>query len=109
MRLKIDHRTIRVEGMPDDGDARGLFHNREGVIQIEWGQPADEQAETLIHEILHAIWASRQIQEPIDEEGAVSQLASGLATVLRDNPRLAPALISAFKKGKPIVTEPPQD
>lgn len=97
MFLKLDYRNIRVEAFKKSMPLHvGSWHPREGVIRIDATQAADEQAETLIHEIIHAIWGARHLGAKVDEETAATQLASGLATMLRDNPGLPKILDNAL-------------
>ena len=103
MEIKVDHRSIRVEGiLQADHDHRGMFNEPEGTIEVATDQPPAEQAETLIHELLHAIWSSRHMKARLTEESAVTQLASGLATVLRDNPLLPQLLLGALVNGEDL-------
>jgi hypothetical protein len=99
--IKVDHRSIRVEGVSPKEDYVGLFDPTKGLIQVDRTLPPEEQAETLIHELLHAIWSSRHIKARVTEEEAVSQLASGLATILVDNPGLLGLLMSGLQ-GLPL-------
>ncbi len=46
------------------------------------------RAETLWHEILHAIWSYFHLEEKVDEEQAVACLSTGIVMVMRDNPEL---------------------
>lgn len=105
--LKIDHRTIRIEAMEHSDIACGYFLDHEGLIQIDHTIQPEQQADTLIHEVLHAIWRSRGLPDRATEEEAVNRLASGLATVLRDNPDLPLWLEQALHEGVPIVGVPP--
>ena len=104
MDIKVDHRSITVTGVPSSEleDCRGIFYGETGEILIDQTIPAAEQAETLIHELLHAIWCSRHMKSRLGEEAAVSQLASGLATVIRDNPVLPMLLSNALISGMPL-------
>lgn len=60
------------------------------TISAERVQPsAASAADTLLHEILHAIWRETSLNETIDaevEEKIVRTLTTGLVGVLRDNP-----------------------
>jgi len=48
-----------------------------------------QEAETLLHEILHVIWYVMGIQGKKEyEEKTVNQMSVGLASVIRDNPEL---------------------
>ena len=67
----------------------GLCDNANMVIHILDGQHPVEEADTLIHELLHAIWFIMSIdQGGVDEEAVVGRLASGLIGVFLDNPEL---------------------
>lgn len=57
-------------------------------IILDKCQTDAELADTLIHEVLHAIWASAALPSRVAEERAVTHLARGLAAVARDNPGL---------------------
>jgi hypothetical protein len=51
-----------------------------------------ESADTLLHEVLHCLWRAFDLGLEDEEEHIVSVLATGLTTVMRDNPQLFPAL-----------------
>lgn len=58
-------------------------------IAIQNGQHPAEEADTVLHEILHAIWYCMSISEGgADEEAVVRRMASGLTGVFMDNPHL---------------------
>ena len=44
--------------------------------------------DTLLHEILHAIWRERDLDDDDEEEKVVTVLAAGLTAMFRDNPAL---------------------
>lgn len=88
--VKIGYRTFKIEQW-DPIDAIGA--NRYGEvcptslkikIATHYGQV--EAANTLQHEILHAIWCTWPIHETDDEERLVSTIANALSTVWLDNP-----------------------
>lgn len=43
-------------------------------------------ADTLLHEVLHAVWFHMGLDDKHDEEAVVNRLSTGLTTVLYDNP-----------------------
>ena len=54
-------------------------------LELETAREQQIMAETLIHEILHAIFAMMDIDlKATDEESTVTRLAMGLASVLAD-------------------------
>lgn len=75
-----------------------------GVIRIDLHYGHRQAAETLMHEILHAIYcvgclvAQREVTEPmnVSEEHVVSYTASWLAAVMVANPALLAYLTFAF-------------
>ena len=67
----------------------GLCDNSNLVIHVLDGQHPVEEADTLIHELLHAIWFIMSIDHGgMDEESVVRRLASGLIGVFLENPDL---------------------
>lgn len=102
--VKVDHRDIQVYGKTALKFA-GQYLGRDCKINIWTTQSPQQQADTLIHELFHAIWATRHLPNEIKEEEAVHRMASGWATVMRDNPDLVWALMQALRSGKPIFEE----
>jgi hypothetical protein len=75
----------------DDGDdADGLFHRGKKLIQIAAGQTHDDERETLLHEIMHALEVQMDAEIP---EAKLRQLAVGLYAALKDNPKLVAYLL----------------
>jgi hypothetical protein len=56
-----------------------------------------QEAETLLHEILHAIYEIMGVKAKDTEERVVAQMSIGLAGVIRDNPELMTWLIKAMQ------------
>jgi hypothetical protein len=75
------------------------LHNGE-ILEVQfrekYASPAQE-AQTVIHEVLHAIFETMGVADKDNEERTVSQLAIGWAMFIRDNPRLAKWIISSLK------------
>ena len=60
-----------------------------GVILIDSSQSADMQADTLLHEGLHAGWNQTLLKRSIDpdkEEDIIWQMTPRILAMLRDNP-----------------------
>ena len=75
----------------DDGaEADGLFDRAKKLIQVAAGQTHDDERETLLHEILHALEVQMDAEIP---EAKLRQLAVGLYAALKDNPRLVAYLL----------------
>ncbi len=67
----------------------GMCDNYHLVIHVLDGQHPVEEYDTLIHELLHAIWFIMSIGHGgLDEESVVRRLAAGLTGVFLDNPEL---------------------
>ncbi|HEY1772410.1 MAG TPA: hypothetical protein VGH91_04380 [Gammaproteobacteria bacterium] len=87
-RLKVGRRCYRVvrQHMPKD---YGSVNFNRGIIRIDDPQPPGVVVDTVLHELLHAIWADFKLPDRPTEERAVTALAQGLMAVFRDNPGLA--------------------
>lgn len=104
MIIKIDHRDISVEPLPaNETKVNGLYYHDEGIIYVSASLHPAAQAEILLHEIIHAIWAIRELPYRLREEGVCAHLAPALVTVIRYNPALCEALECAARSGKHIV------
>jgi Zn-dependent peptidase ImmA (M78 family) len=82
------YRKPRVD-MPEE--ATGFYHRDRSLIGIAQGLSPAEEADTVLHEILHAIVAHSVPGEmdEASEEKVVYALASGLYAVLQDNPKFS--------------------
>lgn len=70
-------------------DSLGRCHHGMCRIAIQNGQHPVEEADTVLHEILHAVWYCMSVAEGgADEEAVVRRLASGMLAVFMDNPHL---------------------
>lgn len=97
--LKIGRRfyKVRREYLPTE---YGRVDLDKGVIRIDDPQPPLVVADTILHEILHAIWAERRLPNRTREERAVTALAQGLTTVFRDNPGLLTYIDKLVKEAR---------
>ena len=85
--------TVKYE---DDLGVLGLCSPDECRIEIEDGQPPVEEADTVIHEVLHAIHFLMDIGlSHKREEEVVRKMATGLMQVFADNPHLLMYLANA--------------
>ena len=70
-------------------DNVGSCNNPQCVIAVKDGQHPIEEADTLLHEIYHAIFYCMSIaMGSANEEEVVRRLASGTIAVMMDNPHL---------------------
>lgn len=67
-------------------------------IVLDKRQTAAELADTLMHEVLHAIWAHAALPRRAAEERVVTAFANGLTGLARDNPGLF-AHLEALARG----------
>lgn len=108
MKLKIGHLTVPVVRLPDDHPEKGLVYGLYEPLTTKISlcpiaAPA-KQAETLIHEILHAIYDAYGLGGPDhDEETVCSILGRGLAQVIKDNAALGGVLRAGLVDGSRIV------
>ena len=105
MIVKVDHRDIVVVGVPVNRKHSGRYISAACMIEVVIQQSSRQQADTLIHELFHAIWDTRGCPSAMKEEEAVTRLSSGWTTIIRDNPHLCIALEQALRSGKPIFEE----
>lgn len=73
----------------------GLCDNNDLTIRIKKPLPPTMEAEVVLHEVLHAVFASMRIVPKKGEEHCVDLLAPGLLQVFRDNPGLLAYLTAA--------------
>lgn len=91
--VTIDH----LEGK-DRTDFLGTFSSGNMTISLR-DQYVSEQvrAETLLHEILHAVYQVFDVKPKDGEERTVHGLSIGLACVIRDNPDLMAWMMGALR------------
>jgi hypothetical protein len=60
--------------------------------------PGSETADSIVHEVLHGIWHMMDLgMDDAEEEHIITVLATGLVTVMADNPTLFPRLQELLK------------
>jgi hypothetical protein len=87
LRSKVDEENAHNVGRSD--------HSKQ-TITIDPSQGDDQKADTLLHEVLHAVWAATGLyQTPAakHEEVIVTTLSTTLLDTLRRNPALVSALV----------------
>ena len=106
--VKIGYQDITIERdtptFQKQTDAYGEYEHRKNQITIQSGLGPLDEANTLLHEILHGIAyinSLTQTGEPLDtenkEEMVVNTMTNGLAQVFRDNQWLLPYFKDKFK------------
>jgi len=71
-----------------DQEDCGTCNAELGIITINSKLPLEQQAVTLLHEVMHGMWEYMRLPTKADEETAVDGLSRCMATVLLDNPDL---------------------
>ena len=106
MKLKIAARTFSVVPMSqaeyESGENIGYTQANSGIIAIYPGVPADHQAETLIHEAIHAAWYAYGLPPKATEEQVAQHIGAALAQIIRDNPTFIGKIVGAHQ-GDPVV------
>lgn len=96
--IKLGYRTIDIvaKEMPDDF---GEFVHGDNKIFYSNKITPPELTNTILHEVLHAIWQDRlaDLVSDTKEETIVNSLANGLMTTLVDNPNLKNFLYEGMK------------
>ena len=80
-------KVLKVDKIGDEDKFFGMFYGAEETISIVLSQPSKTRAaDTLMHEILHAIWYTANPNG--EEEDQVSCIATALIQVFKDTPEL---------------------
>ena len=102
-KIKIGYKEYRLEKwkqtVASANDAQGQFFAKEGIIGYTDDEKGVSHANTLLHEIIHAIVYQWNIDVGEKEETIVNGLTNGLTTVLVDNPKLIDYLKKNIKEG----------
>jgi hypothetical protein len=103
-KIKIGYKSYKLEEwkqtVASANETQGQFFAKEGVIGYTAEETGVSHANTLIHEMLHAIiyqW-NMDVDEKV-EELVVNGLANGLTTIFVDNPKLMDYLKDKIKEG----------
>jgi Zn-dependent peptidase ImmA (M78 family) len=107
-KLKIGYQDIVIERetstFQKQSDSYGEYDHRKNSISIQTGLSPLDEANTLLHEILHAVAyinSLTQSDQPLDtenkEEIVINSMTNGLAQVFRDNKWLLQYFKDKFK------------
>jgi hypothetical protein len=100
-KLKIGDRTYRVR-YRELAHIYGQIGLGYGFLDLADDLNEEEGVYTIIHEVLHGIWAYRQLPPRPREERVVTEFAWGLMAVFRDNPGLLNHLESLLTESRGI-------
>lgn len=90
----------KIDGGATFGDCTSLCGSR-GVIRIAKGQKKVEKANTILHEIIHALVYVQGLEPDLKgdkEEKVVLSLTNGLIQFMRDNPKVMNQIMKMIKK-----------
>jgi len=90
-RIKVGaqiYSIIKDDFMYEKEQLLGQCYKDKSVIRYAGGMPIDVTVDSVLHEILHAIWWNYLDEEETTEERAVTMLSHGLVQVMRDNKKL---------------------
>ena len=107
-KIKIGYQDIVIERetstFQKQSDCYGEYDHRKNSITIQNGLGPLDEANTLLHEILHGISyinSLTQSGQPLDKENSeevvINTMTNGLAQVFRDNKWLLPYFKDKFK------------
>jgi len=93
VRIGYKDYTLRfVEGLMNKSDTMGECFKTLGIIEIDKSLSEIEMANTIIHEIMHAVHHTHGLgymgNTEDAEERVINSLGNGLTQVFRDNPEL---------------------
>jgi len=87
--VKVGPTDFSIEYVPLNDELFGDFSYINSRIRIEENLKGTALVDTVLHEILHAIWKLGQLKDKReDEERAVAMMETYLTQVLRDNPKM---------------------
>lgn len=98
--VRVGPFDITIAEMPENeiNAAYGLFSEEHQAILLRPKFTSTAQcAETLLHELLHAVWNVQAIDKKDGEERIVTKMSLGLAAVMRDNKELFRSILKALK------------
>uniref|UniRef100_A0A6M3KKA3 SprT-like domain-containing protein n=1 Tax=viral metagenome TaxID=1070528 RepID=A0A6M3KKA3_9ZZZZ len=105
--IRIGYRTVRLiwdsplgTALANDQGAAlaGCARHVSGEMFLATGMDRQEQASTVLHELIHLVLKQSAQDQWEQEERVVSALASGPAQAMQDNPKLWRQIAKALKK-----------
>ena len=84
----FDIALTQLEGKSRDNNMGEFCDTQLTISMREHYNNPQQEAETLLHELLHAIYEVMGVRSKDGEERIISQMSLGMASVIRDNPTL---------------------
>lgn len=98
--IKVKRRVLIGDEPPTDSGLLGACYFYENRIEVKSGQPASQERDAVLHEVLHALVRVSRLHHPPaplanydKEELVVANLTTQLLDTLRRNPRLVAYLL----------------
>lgn len=118
--ISVGYRTYGVNPLEmadhEMTEKYGWCDKANNQIYVYTGSEPMVVADTLLHEILHAVWFYMGLDDKHDEEAVVNRLATGFTTVLYDNPDIVDFVKYCIEETDEdeeetfdFSTKPPQD
>ena len=103
-KIKVGYKEYKLEKwkqtIANAGDAHGQFFAKEGIIGYTSEETGVSHANTILHELIHAIIYQWNIElDEKAEEHLVNGVTNGLTAVFVDNPNLIDYLKIKIKEG----------
>ena len=100
--LALGYHTVEVVLVSDLGEGPrgvvGLFEADHMAILIQDGQGIVQEANTLLHEVIHAVHYMYGLEEKNSEERIATVVANGLMEIMARNPELVKYFNIAWRK-----------
>lgn len=103
-KIRIGYRDIRIAFVRkvDAENSMGDFEDELGRIRIRKGLDDVEKANTILHEILHALCSVQglHLSDKMEERIALA-ISNGMIDFMRENPRFITKIMKLLKTKKP--------
>jgi len=98
--IKLGHQDLLVRDFTDNEhpNYKGFFYPdiAEIALNLKSFKTNQSMLNTLLHEILHAVWKNKGLETEDDEEACVLLIANGLIEVFKRNPELVQVFYDEF-------------
>jgi hypothetical protein len=94
----LDFKILEMDKVPAN-ESYGLYLSEQQEIHLCKGMTRQRHAEVLLHECLHGVVAMQGLGHILKdlEEPVVAQFSVGIATLMRDNPKLFASILAGLK------------
>ncbi len=100
--VRVGHRTYKIAAWPhkeaNPANKYGECSSQEGIIRVDTYYSIEQVRDTLLHEIMHAIYREWGLQDEDKEERTVATMATALTQVMADSPECRKWFADAWAK-----------